>query len=167
MAGATSHLGPRRFAGFRQASGPVRGGCRLTEMCLPVRHRTAAALEERRLRVSGLHLVLDLMGEAGLDDLPGMVRLYGCPVAEIRSEAVRHGVQALLPELLTQRHFGQRLATGTREHEHATFPECANRLEDLHVLSQRHLVVAVRLHALSGDGPHVVVEVDLVLPRRP
>ena len=77
------------------------GGVKLSRWCRsevrpPVSHQLATALEERRPRIRRLDLVLDLMGEGRFNDLPRMVRLFGRPVAETGSEAVRHGLHALL-----------------------------------------------------------------------
>ena len=72
-------------------------GCR--EIGRPVVHQPPP-LEQVRPRVGGLRLVLEHVGERGLDDFTRMIRLLGGPVPERRPEAVQHSGDLVVLEHL-------------------------------------------------------------------
>src|SRR5882762_6526712 len=68
-------------------------GLRLSTELGPFHHQRAALLEEVAAPIGGLNLVLDRVRQGHLDDLAGMVRALGCPVAEGGTEAMRGEVR--------------------------------------------------------------------------
>ena len=75
----------RHFSCLRERTtlaGPaVEVGC-------PIVHEPPPPFEQVRPRVGRLHLVLDHVGERGLDDFTWMIRFLGGPIPERRPEAV-------------------------------------------------------------------------------
>ena len=108
------------------------------------------------------------MRECELADLAGPVRALRRPVPEGRAEAVRHGLDAELPEQLGDRVVAERPALRRGEYQPGPVLEGARFVEDLQRAGrQRDPVVALRLHPARGHRPGRRVEVDLVPRREP
>jgi len=82
---------------FQKRHGSIRGvffvwGLGSETVCFPILHQGSSLLQQGATGIGRLGLVLELMGQGMLNDLPRMAGFFTCPIPEGGSEAVNRDV---------------------------------------------------------------------------